>query len=152
MTPSWSLRSDRVRHRLAQVALAVGIALYCWFAAGIRPFTVPMEVAVALPEVLVARSALTPLARRRSSSPTPGEAAVNWRAAAPWVTLAVLLAFWEVAAFVASPRQEHPTLSSMAGWILGTHPGRAALMSAWLLLGWALFARPKQPESASRGS
>ncbi len=67
--------------------------------------------------------------------------ATRRRAAAPWAVLFGLLAVFEVAAYLSSPRRDHPTLSSMADALMNTHPGRAAVFALWLLLGWALLLR-----------
>ncbi len=53
--------------------------------------------------------------------------------------LLALLAALETAEYLSSPRRLHPTLSSMANALMDTHPGRAAVFAAWLLVGWALF-------------
>jgi hypothetical protein len=124
---------------MVDVLAAVVIGAYCWFATDLRPFTVPIEAAVAVPSLIVAA-----LAWRRQGSRTSMESDRNtakWRDAAPWAVLFGLLTAFEVAAYFSSPRRDHPTLSSIADSLMNTHPGRAAEFALWLLLGWALFLR-----------
>jgi hypothetical protein len=126
------------RSRVVVLAAAV-IAAYCWFAADLRPFTIPIDVAVAVPAVVVA--ALT-WRRPGSRSSMPADTkATSGGNAVPWAVLFGLLAAFEVTAYVSSPRRDHPTLSSMADALMNTHPGRAAVFALWLLLGWALLLR-----------
>jgi hypothetical protein len=130
---------------VAGVAVVVG---YCWFAAGLRPFTIPIEVAVAGPSVVMAVLAWRGRPRGVDLAATPPE-----RTMAPWVAVFVVLTVWEVANYFLSPRRDHPTLSSIADSLMGTHAGRAGLFAVWLLLGWALFGpfaapgAPRKPES-----
>lgn len=130
--------------------MGAGVLAYCWVVAGIRPFTVPMELAVALPEGIVAALALRSYARSRPSPELRTHPGANSREATPWIVLTALLAFWELNAYVRSPRRDHPTLSSMAGWLLGSHPGRSTLLLLWLSLGWALFLRSRRTGPTSR--
>jgi hypothetical protein len=124
---------------LVVVLVAAVIGAYCWFSTDLRPFTIPIDAAVAVPALIVAA-----LAWRRPGSGTSIAAhneAVKWRDAAPWVALFGLLTVFEVAAYFSSPRRDHPTLSSIADSLQNTHPGRAAEFALWLLLGWALLLR-----------
>ena len=63
-----------------------------------------------------------------------------------WSALIGALAVWELAAYVASPRQGHPTLSSISDDITSGHPARAVVFALWLLLGLRLFAGTASPE------
>jgi hypothetical protein len=121
------------------VLVAVVIGAYCWFSTDLRPFSVPIDVAVAVPSLIVAVLAWGPPGSR-----TPMAAdrkVVKWRDAAPWALLFGLLTVFEVAAYFSSPRRDHPTLSSIADSLMNTHSGRAAEFALWLLLGWALLLR-----------
>jgi hypothetical protein len=135
-----SVRSGaRYRSRRVDVLVAVVIGAYCWFSTDLRPFSVPIDVAVAVPSLIVAVLAWGPPGSR-----TPMAAdrkVVKWRDAAPWALLFGLLTVFEVAAYFSSPRRDHPTLSSIADSLMNTHPGRAAEFALWLLLGWALLLR-----------
>ncbi len=116
---------------------------YCWFAADLRPFTIPIDVAVAVAAVIVAALAWRQPADR--SSKAADTRPLRWADAAPWLVTFGLLAVFEVAAYLSSPRRDHPTLSSMADALMNTHPGRAAAFALWLLLGWALLLRRASP-------
>jgi hypothetical protein len=121
------------------VLVAAFVVGYCWFAADLRPFTIPTDVAVAVPSVVMAALVWgRPGSRTSSAADTE---AVRRRDAAPWAILFGLLTAFEVAAYFSSPRRDHPTLSSMADALMNTHPGRAALFGLWFLLGWALLLR-----------
>lgn len=63
-----------------------------------------------------------------------------------WAALVGALAAWELAAYQASPRHDHPTLSSIADDITRGHPARAVVFGLWLGLGLHLFARGDRPE------
>jgi hypothetical protein len=119
--------------------VVVVIGGYCWFAADLRPFTIPIGVAVAVAAVIMAALAWGRPAYRGSK--TAGTRALRWADAAPWLVIFGLLTVFEVAAYLSSPRRDHPTLSSMADALMNTHPGRAAVFALWLLLGWALLLR-----------
>jgi hypothetical protein len=127
------------KSRLVDVVVALVVGAYCWFAADLRPFTAPIDAAVAVPSVIVAVLAWGPLGSRGSTA--ADRKAVKWRDAAPWAVLFGLLAAFEVAAYFSSPRRDHPTLSSIADSLMSTHLGRAAAFALWLLLGWALLLR-----------
>src|SRR6476659_6468875 len=66
------------------------------------------------------------------------------RGALVWRALFLAFTAWEVIALFSSPRDDHPTLSSIADWIMSTHAGRAGVVLAWLAAGAALaFRRPR---------
>jgi hypothetical protein len=133
--------------RWVGVGGAVVVAGYCWFAAGLRPFTVPIEVAVAAPAVVI-----TVLSWRWRPRGEQLAAAPPGRSRTPWVALFIVLAVWEVANYFLSPRRDHPTLSSIADSFMGTHAGRAALFALWLLLGWALFGPTRTTGTSGTGT
>jgi len=60
-----------------------------------------------------------------------------------WVGLFAALVGWELVALFSSPREDHPTLSSVADTIMSVHIGRAAMFAVWLVAGAALaLSRP----------
>jgi hypothetical protein len=126
---------------LVTIAVALG---YAWIAAGQRPFTTPENLLVAVPIIGVGL-----LAARRGRSwrerPLLVAAPSRRRGSLVWVALAVGFAVWELNALYSSPRDDHPTLSSIADWIMSVHAGRAALFLCWLALGAALALRPTRP-------
>jgi hypothetical protein len=151
-----------VRVSLATVAAVAAAGAYGWEAAGLRPFTVPMEVVVAVPEALLAAAAWRRRGRNRSGggnlegntstgrvgtptmkagSPTMKAGTPTMKSGAPWLVLVAMLAALEGANYLSSPRAAHPTLSYIASEAMAAHPARAVLMALWLLVGWAMFLR-----------
>jgi hypothetical protein len=115
-----------------------------WVAAGLRPFTDPMDAAVAFP-ILFALG----LWWRRSRLGTNSDLAPRQARkvdVAVWLGLLGSLGAWELFAFFSRSRHEHPTLSSIADDLMSVHAGRAGMFAAWLALGWALFVRTQRGE------
>lgn len=111
---------------------------YSWLATGLRPFTIPIDAAVGAPALLLLgfswhRSRLGGV--RADQRPRPPRSSVI-----VWAALVGTLAAWELVAYTASPRQDHPTLSSIADDITSGHPARAVVFALWLGLGSHLFA------------
>ena len=104
--------------------------VYAWWAAGLRPFTWPALLAVA---TAGAAAIVAGTRCRRDPARGPDGALV-------WTVLVVLLAGWELAAYLQAPRAAHPTLSSLANEVLDWRPARAVAFVGWLLIG-ADFAR-----------
>jgi hypothetical protein len=127
------------RHPWGLVLGAVVVGAYCWFSADLRPFTIPIDAAVAVPSLIVMAYAW----RRSGVSVTKpaGNDVSGSRGSAPWVALFGVLVALELSAYFSSPRREHPTLSSISDALMGTHVGRAVMFALWLLLGWALLLR-----------
>lgn len=64
----------------------------------------------------------------------------------PWAALWLAFCAWEVIAFAQQPNRvdtswEHPTLSALADIVLAGHLGRAAFLTVWLAVGWAVARR-----------
>jgi hypothetical protein len=119
--------------------ITAALVAYAWIAAGLRPFTHPEELLVALPVIPVV--VLT--ARRGRAEAAPGvPAAPDQAGAAVWAGLFVALIAWELIALFSSPRSDHPTMSSVADRIMSVHVGRTAVFAIWLVLGVALALRP----------
>jgi len=123
-------RSGRATWRI--VAVLVGGLAYSWIASGLRPFTHPEEIAVAIPLAVAGIAVL----RVRVDT---GEA--TSRGTWVWGALFAALVAWELVSYRLSPRVDHPTLSSIADWAMGTHPGRFGMFAAWLAVGYWLFRR-----------
>jgi hypothetical protein len=135
-------RADE-RARVAVVAV-VAIIVYAWIAAGLRPFTEPENVLVALPMIPV----LILAARRGRGAPdaAPGRSGrgIARQGGLVWLAWLLAVAGWELIALFSSPRDDHPTLSSIADRIMSTHPGRTTIFVVWLALGAALAPRPSR--------
>lgn len=122
------------------VVVVVAIALvYSWVASGLRPFSHPMAVAVSIPLVLAGIAILR--SRRRLDAARNAGEPVTRRGTRVWLVLIVALFAWELISYRLSPRVDHPTLSSIADAVMGTHPGRFAMFVAWLAAGSWLFRR-----------
>ncbi|HLY81782.1 MAG TPA: hypothetical protein VKQ71_02295 [Acidimicrobiales bacterium] len=128
-------------HRLSSprpVLIATALP-YSWVAAGFRPFTWPMNIAVILPVLVTAglgwiRFRVGRITRVVHADSRRGGAGV-------WIGIFSLLVAWELIAYFSSPRYDHPTLSSITDTAMSHRPGRAAAFALWLALGWALFLR-----------
>jgi hypothetical protein len=133
--------SAEILTRSTVLAVLLAAAISAWVAAGFHPFTWPMRIAVAVP-VLVAvgfqwrQPGPNPVAE---PAPTPSYR----RCVMAWTGLLVLATAWELTALFSSPRDDHPTLSSIGDDVMRTHPGRAVTFALWLVLGWLLFVRPQ---------
>jgi hypothetical protein len=57
------------------------------------------------------------------------------------VVLAVVLAAWQLVAYLQSPRHEHPTLSSLTNAVLSSQPARTAAFILWLAIMFGLARR-----------
>jgi hypothetical protein len=114
-------------------AAVVLVALaYGWWALSLRPFSGEATVAVVASGVAaILLGSRWP--RRERAEGRPGGA--GW-----WVALAAAAASWQLAAYLQSPRDEHPTLSSLANALLETHPARSAAFVVWIV-GAILLAR-----------
>ena len=123
-------RPGRATWRVA--AVLVGGLAYSWIASGLRPFTHPQEIAVAIPLAVAGIAVL----RVRVDA---GDA--SRRGMWAWGALFAALVGWELVSYGLSPRVDHPTLSSMADWAMSTHPGRFGMFAAWLAVGYWLFRR-----------
>jgi hypothetical protein len=116
--------------------------VFSWVAAGFRPFTQPENAAVAVPALLV-----VVVSWRRSDfgkDDRAGAVAPPGAGIAVWASILVLLTAWELIAYVSSPRDAHPTLSSISDSLMSVHVGRAAAFFGWLVVGWALFLLPRR--------
>ncbi len=129
------------RPRLAVVG-ALALIGYAWVVAGLRPFTDPENVLVALPIVVVF---LLAARRGRSTLEAPSQplgTAPPQHGALVWLGLIGALVGWELIALFSSPRDDHPTMSSIADWIMSVRVGRTLFVIVWLLFGVALALRP----------
>lgn len=105
-------------------ASAVGVA-YGWWAVSLPPFSAGAAGAV-LAAGVMGVVAGTPIRRpAQAARPVPG-----W---GRWAVLAVMAMLWQLAAYVQHPREDHPTLSSLANALLGSQPARAVAFALWLL-------------------
>jgi hypothetical protein len=132
------------RRRLSwALGLALAAALAdCVVDAPARPFTLRADVTTAIGIAGVLLLGAFGRRRAREASPPAGEPvapAVGRPAKLAWATLAVAVASLELGNFVASPRSQHPTISSLLAVAEGHEVWRALLFAAWLAVGWWLW-------------
>lgn len=147
-----------VARRLAgRAAIAVAVLAYSWWATTFRPFTWPIEVATAVPGVVLFFAAARDRRRRISLRAwrsewrevlrgayrsLPVEGKVAWRAGTVvWSLLIAAVTSWELMARLHSPRSEYPTISSMADSLTQSHAIRFLVFVLWLLFGRDLLRR-----------
>lgn len=118
-----------VRRVVAFAALFV----YGWWATGLPPFSLGATVAVVGAGVVAAAWGWW---QRR-----PHTNVEVRRGLAGWGGLAAVFTGWQLAAYVQTPRSEHPTLSSMTNTVLEPDPLQALAFVAWLVLAAELAAR-----------
>jgi hypothetical protein len=104
---------------LALAALAVG----SWWVVGLKPFSAQATAAVLLAGVAAGAAGW---AMRTPRAPA-GRGSLTG-----WVVLAVVLAAWQLMAYVQSPRDEHPTVSSLTNAVLSSQPARTVAFVLWL--------------------
>jgi len=117
-------------------AVVAGALAYSWIASGLRPFTHPEAVAVAIP-IIVAGIATLRLGRRARDAAVPESRRGTW----VWRGLLGAFLVWELISYRSSPRVDYPTVSSIADAIMSTHPGRFAMFAVWLAVGYGMFRR-----------
>jgi hypothetical protein len=61
--------------------------------------------------------------------------------AVPWVVVLAALVAWELIALFAGTRSAHPTVSSIYDILAQWRAAKAAVLLAWLALGWYLVRR-----------
>lgn len=116
------------------------LAAYAWWATTLRPFT---DAALAVTLATGAAAILAGGWMRRAAGPLPSRVSGSgWSAGlAVWAALAVVLATWELAAYLQLPRSEHPTLSALANSVFDRHPVRALAFGVWVLAGFGIARR-----------
>jgi hypothetical protein len=109
-------------------ALAAG----SWWIVGLEPFSLAATVAVVLAGVAAAVAGWTAAHRRRPA----GDGSVFG-----WVVLAAAGGLWQLAAYLQSPRDQHPTLSSLVNALLSSQAARCVAFLMWLAAMFQLARR-----------
>lgn len=129
------------RRRLLVVALLAGGAAYAGAVGSFIRYSWPATAGIiGLGTVVVLIGWHGPLRRRpaRGRLPVAGTLA--------WGVVLVAGCLWELAALLLQPSittdsYAHPTMSTLTDPVLASSPGRAAVLAAWLALGWYLVER-----------
>lgn len=115
----------------AMMAVPMAVLVSTW-----QPGTAPVAVAVAVtgPPMLY-------LALAKGGHGESAKAGTWW----PWAVTGVAICLWELASFLQQsepgiPNPDHPTLSAVLDPVVLHQPGRAVMISAWLVAG-VLLAR-----------
>jgi hypothetical protein len=126
-------RAGRRESRAGAVLAGLATVAYAWWATGLAPFSLGATAAV------VGAGLVAIAAGRRVRRPAPRRVTV--RQAAPWVVLASAAGAVQLASFVQTPRDDHPTISSLTNALLDSQPARAAALACWLALAVELARR-----------
>lgn len=129
------------RRLLAAAALLAAGVLYAWLVGTFSRYSWPATVAVAgLGVIVVLIGWRGPLLRRpaRDRLPVAGTAA--------WTVVLVLGCLWELVSLfrqssLTTTSYAHPTISALTDPVLASSGGRAAVLAAWLAIGWYLVRR-----------
>lgn len=129
------------RRPLAAAALLAAGVLYAWLAGTFSRYSWPATVAVAglgAIVVLIGWRGLLLLRPARDRLPVAGTAA--------WVGVLVLGCLWELVSLfrqrsLTTTSYAHPTISALTDPVLASTGGRAAVLAAWLAIGWYLVRR-----------
>jgi hypothetical protein len=129
------------RRRLLVLALLAGGAVYAGVMGSFIRYSWPVTAGIiGLGTVVVLIGWHGPLRHRpaRGRLPVAGTLA--------WGVVLVAGCLWELAALLQQPSittdsYAHPTISTLTDPVLAGSPGRAAVLAAWLALGWYLVER-----------
>jgi hypothetical protein len=132
------------RRMVGAAAVCIVAAGYGWWAVGLPPFSAAATATVVVAGIaaVTVGAALRPGradASRGAAAPTGRRE--SDRSAMPWAVLTAIAAAWQLAAYLQHPRDDHPTISSLANAALGTQPARTAAFVAWLAAAAALARR-----------
>jgi hypothetical protein len=119
---------------LVKVAGAIVLVAYAALVATVRSFTWPALVLTAIAGLVV-----LVIAARRPAHPAPSVR--PGRGIVLWAILAAAVFAWELVAYFQSPRDAHPTISSMLDALEAHRPLRAVLFIGWVVLGRELARR-----------
>jgi hypothetical protein len=114
--------------------LGAGFVAAAVFEAPSRPFTSTADGATAFLVVVVGAAVARRVARRDTEAVVAGTH--PWRSIAVWTALCACCVGVELSALFQAPRRSHPTLSSLAGPLSTTTPGRLACFCVLAVAGW----------------
>lgn len=106
---------------------------YGWWAVALRPFS-----GAATAAVLLAGGGAALVGTRLSPRRWPQ---ADLRRASAWAVLVAVAGLWQLAAYLQHPRDDHPTLSSLANALLDSQPARAVAFVLWAMAAVGLSRR-----------
>ncbi len=142
--------------RTARLAVLVAVgAVYSWWVSSTTPFTSGADVAVAVGFVVMAVVAGTSIVRSGTGSNRRSVSSENLQhPLAPiddqptarseaWVAAFLFILSLELLTYFAGSGNRHdfPTISSLYDTAAQSQAAKAAIVFAWMALGWALFHR-----------
>lgn len=110
---------------MAAAAAAILLPAYAWWAVSLPAFSATATTAVVLAGAAAMGVGAVSRRHRRPAPAVPG-----WGA---WAVLAATTGLWQLGAYLQHPRDEHPTLSSLANALLDSHGARAAAFVLWMV-------------------
>ncbi len=127
------MRLDEHRRALTWGAITVLAFAYGWWAVSLPAFSGGATVAI-LGGGAVA--ILIGTVWRRPQEPRGRTDGAGW-----WLVLVAMAAAWQLFAYLQDPREEHPTLSSLANAVLDSQPARAGAFVLWIVVAVGLARR-----------
>lgn len=132
----------------ARIAAFVGAAVYAGVLAVTKPFTTPANVVTAIGLAAGVAAVIFWMTGGRATRPTDDLAVVKTGAVesggsgtvVPWWILLAVGAGWELFCYFGAPRSAHPTLSAMYDIATRWDAVKAAIVLAWLGLGWEMLS------------
>ena len=123
------------------IPVTVAALLYAVSAGTFGRYSWPATIAIVTPGL-----AMLAFSWRGPLPGAPDPIRPERRGALLWAGVFVALALWELAALLLQPSlttdsYAHPTISVLSDPALASHPGRSAILFAWLLVGWFLVGR-----------
>jgi hypothetical protein len=117
-----------------QLAIAFAVLMaFGWWVTGQDPFSTSGTIGI-----LASGVAVIVLARLWRKQVPAREDTHGRERVWIWIVVLALLVAWEVTSYFGSPRDAHPTISSITDPLQAQHVARWLLFGGWLALGWSL--------------
>jgi hypothetical protein len=123
-----------------RAAVAAAAIAYAGLLASTSPFTTGADALTALALGAAAVVLAVRLSRRSvQMAPAAIGESTGLVSALPWIVLLAVMIGWELFSFFGGPRPAHPTLSTVYDLVSRWPAVKAAIVLAWLVLGWELL-------------
>jgi hypothetical protein len=122
----------------AHVIAAVVLVTYAWWVVALEPFSAQATAAVLLTG---AAAIAIGTGERWQARRAPPAVVGDGSGIAKWVALATIACAWELASYLQHPRADHPTVSSLADYVLDTQVARATAFVIWVAAARGLARR-----------